>query len=62
MNMSDYDRGWEDCRCYRGEATDESEEYREGFNACLRAYHDALASGGGWNRVGVRNDGNVQGE
>jgi hypothetical protein len=42
----DYIDGWNDCRTYSGEDTSRSEEYRKGFSACLKAYHE-----GGWQLV-----------
>jgi hypothetical protein len=47
----DYQDGWKDCRTYAGEDTTRSAEYRAGFRACVKAYHESVQ---GWSSVPVR--------
>lgn len=49
--MTDYEAGWDDCRWYHGEDTTRNSEYKDGFTACLTAYHTAISKREGWTSV-----------
>ena len=50
-DLADRQAGWADCRAYRGYDAQQGPAYQAGFDACTRAYHDAIRKGQGWDAV-----------